>query len=315
MARATDVLPAATALPGGSSYLLKFDGFRLVITRGVAGVRLWSRRGTNLTDSFPEVAAAARAQLPLGSVVDGEVCCWNGSRLDFDLLTRRLGGGRGRIARMVQESPASFVAFDILAARGVDLRRRPWRVRQDVLQQLAPWQPPLQLCPSTTDADEARTWMSRYAPAGIEGLVVKGLDSLYRGGSRDDWSKIRIRETQDVVVGAVVGPLHRPTAVVAGRYRDGRLVLVGRTGILTTTQARSLADRLEAADGTHPWPDHIAANRFGSSGRTAITPVAPTVVIEVDADVALSAGAWRHNLRYHRIRPDLAPSDLPPAPG
>ena len=122
---------------------------------------------------------------------------------------------------------------------------------------------PLQLCPSTNDVDEARAWMTRYAPAGIEGLVIKGLDSLYRGGSRDDWSKVKIRETQEVVVGAVVGPPHQPTAVIADRYRAGQLVVVGRTGVLTTAQGRALAGRLEPADDTHPWPSHIAANRFG----------------------------------------------------
>ena len=216
LARATDVLPDTAALPGGATYMLKFDGFRLVITHGGRGVRLWSRRGNDLTDTFPEIEDAAHTQLPPGSVVDGELCAWNGSRLDFDLLTQRLGAGRARIAAMSRTSPASFVAFDILAADGIDLRRRPWRIRQAVLERLAPWHPPLQLCPSTTDAEQARDWMTRYAPAGIEGLVVKGLDSLYRGGSRDDWSKIRTRQTQDVVAGAVVGPLHQPAAVIVG---------------------------------------------------------------------------------------------------
>jgi ATP-dependent DNA ligase len=172
LARAGDSLPGPAGMPGGSSYLLKFDGFRLVITRRAAGVRLWSRRGAELTRTFPEIAAAARHQIPLGSVDDGEVCCSNGSRLDFDLLIQRLSAGRVRLAQLREERPASFVAFDLLAAGGVDLRRRPWRTHQKVLNELAPWQPPLQLCPSTTDPDEAQTWMDRYAAAGPGGATV-----------------------------------------------------------------------------------------------------------------------------------------------
>lgn len=117
-----------------------------------------------------------------------------------------------------------------------------------------------------------------------------------------------------MIGGAVVGPVHQPTAVIAGRYRDHRLVMVGRTGLLTATQGRSLSESLEDADPTHPWPQDVPANRFGSSSRVTITLVNPTVVVEVDADVALHAGAWRHSLRYQRQRPDLTPSDVPPAP-
>ena len=136
LARATDVLPDTAALPGGATYMLKFDGFRLVITHGGRGVRLWSRRGN---DTFPEIAGAS-TQLPFGSVVAGELCACNGSRPDFDLLTQRFGAGRARIAKMSGTSPTSFVAFDVLAAGGIDLRCRPWRIRQGVLAGLA-WQP------------------------------------------------------------------------------------------------------------------------------------------------------------------------------
>ena len=135
LARATDALPSAT-LARWIVIHAEADGFRLVITKAAGGVRLWSRRGN---DTFPEIAGAS-TQLPFGSVVAGELCAWNGSRPDFDLLTQRFGAGRARIAKMSGTSPTSFVAFDVLAAGGIDLRCRPWRIRQGVLAGLA-WQP------------------------------------------------------------------------------------------------------------------------------------------------------------------------------
>jgi hypothetical protein len=102
---------------------------------------------------------------------------------------------------------------------------------------------------------------------------------------------------------------------VAGRYRDGELVVVGRTSPLSPAQADELAAVLTPAGPDHPWPDRIGTGRFGG-GRLSVplTRVAPGVVVEVSADAALQAGVFRHPLRYVRLRPDLRPADLPPLP-
>lgn len=145
-------------------YELKWDGFRCVIVRDGQSTRLWSRQGTDLTNRFPEIAVAAAAQIPAGTVIDGEVVIWNEDRLDFDLLQRRLVSGVARIRELVKTHQASFVAFDLLAAAGTDLRTQPWRSRRDALERAVRWEPPLQLSPTTEDTSVARAWMADRLP-------------------------------------------------------------------------------------------------------------------------------------------------------
>jgi ATP-dependent DNA ligase len=307
-------LPTAAALPGGCRYEPKWDGYRLVVVRGAAGTRLWSKQGRDLTDRFPDVAAAALAQVPAGTVLDGEVVVWGGDRLDFALLQRRLVTPPSRMAALAAAHPASYVAFDLLAAGGADQRRRPFRTRRAALEELAGrWAPPMQLSPVTADPDEARQWAADLRPLGIEGLVAKGAASRYAGGRRE-WLKVKSWETTEVVVGGVIGPLERPSQLVAGRYRDGELVVVGRTGPLSPAQAAELAAVLTPAGPDHPWPERIGTGRFGG-GRlsVALTRVDPVAVVEVGADAALTAGVFRHPLRFLRVRADLRPDDVPPA--
>jgi hypothetical protein len=127
--------------------------------------------------------------------------------------------------------------------------------------------------------------------------------------------KYRLRETTEVLVGAVIGPITRPEAFVAGLYQAGILRMVGRTVALKSAQSLSLAEVLVPAGADHPWPESIAANRFGPGrDRVALTRVDPTVVAEISADAAQQGGVWRHPLRFVRRRPDLDPADLPELP-
>ncbi|UOY00441.1 ATP-dependent DNA ligase [Blastococcus sp. PRF04-17] len=170
LAKPVAAIPPAHALSGGCRYEPKWDGYRLVVVRTAASTRLWSKQGRDLTDRFPDIAAAALAQVPAGTVVDGEVVIWNGSRLDFGLLQRRMVTAPGRIAPLVAASPASYVAFDLLAAGGADLRGERWSRRRDELEVLAArWAPPLQLTPSTADPEEARRWFDDFRAAGSRG--------------------------------------------------------------------------------------------------------------------------------------------------
>ncbi len=305
-------IPPPRALPGGCRYEPKWDGYRLVIVRDATSTRLWSKQGRDLTDRFPDIAAAARTQILPGTVVDGEVVVWNGARLDFGLLQQRMVTAPSRMARLVASAPASYVAFDLLAAGGVDLRAQRFRRRREHLEALAAsWAPPLQLSPCTDDLDEARQWFTDLRPLGVEGLVAKGAATRYAPGRRE-WLKVKSWETTEVLAGGVIGPIERPGQLIAGRYRDGELVVVGRTSPLSPAQAAELAAVLEPAGAAHPWPDRIGTGRFGG-GRLSVplTKVAPTVVVEVSADAALQAGVFRHPMRYVRVRPDLRPEDLP----
>jgi len=313
LAKPVGALPTPASLPGGARYELKWDGFRLVVVRGPRSTRVWSRQGRDLTDRFPDVARAAGDQLPVGTVVDGEVVIWNGHRLDFGLLQRRLVSGVASIGEMVRSTPASFVAFDLLAAHAADLRDLPARERRARLEALAAgWAPPLQLCPATDDLDEAQRWSAEYRAAGVEGLVVKAGAGRYRPGARD-WLKVKSWETTEVVVGGVIGRIERPSQLVVGRYRDGELVVVGRTTPLSPAQAATLDGVLVTAGAGHPWPERIGTGAFGGGRlQVALTRVVPAAVVEVRADAALSAGVFRHPLRYLRTRPDLTPADLPP---
>jgi ATP-dependent DNA ligase len=312
LAKPVAAVPAAHALPGGCRYEPKWDGYRLVIVRDGRSTRLWSKQGRDLTDRFPDLAAAALAQVPAGTVVDGEVVVWNGSRLDFGLLQQRMVSAVRGIPALVARHPASYVAFDLLAAGGTDLRgRRFTRRRADLEALAAAWAPPLQLSPSTADRDEALRWFTDFRPAGVEGLVAKGAATRYAPGRRE-WLKAKSWETTEVLAGGVIGSIERPSQLVAGRYRDGELVVVGRSTPLSPAQAAELGAVLTPAGPDHPWPERIGTGRFGG-GRLSVpmTRVEPTVVVEVSADAALQAGVFRHPLRYVRLRPDLRPEDLP----
>nr|WP_239520389.1 diguanylate cyclase [Blastococcus saxobsidens] len=312
LAKPVREIPQPTALSGGCRYEPKWDGYRLVVVRDRTSTRLWSKQGRDLTDRFPDVAAAAVAQLPPGSVVDGEVVIWHDDRLDFGLLQRRMVTAAGRIAAQVAAAPASYVAFDLLAAGGEDLRRSTFTRRRAELERLAArWAPPLQLSPVTADPAEARRWFDDFRPAGVEGLVVKGAATRYAPGRRD-WLKVKSWETTEVLAGGVIGPIERPSQLVAGRYRDGELVVVGRTSPLSPEQSAELAGVLRPAGADHPWPERIGTGRFGG-GRLSVplTRVEPTAVVEVSADAALQAGVFRHPLRFVRVRPDLLAEDLP----
>jgi ATP-dependent DNA ligase len=142
-----------------------------------------------LTAQFPDIAAAAAAQLPHGCVVDGELVALDQhGRLSFDLLQRRLVTTPAKARRLVAEHPASFMAFDLLATAGVDIRQQRWSTRRSRLESLTGWVPPLQLTPVTFEVEEAREWYEVLPGAmGVEGLVIKARHGRYAPGRREWW--------------------------------------------------------------------------------------------------------------------------------
>jgi ATP-dependent DNA ligase len=293
LARAADALPRARALPGGCRYEPKWDGYRALLFVSEAGCYIQSRRGKDLTQGFPGVAAAAAEQLAPGTVLDGELVVWSGGRLDFTALQKRaLSPSAARASAAA--APASFVAFDLLAAGGQDLRREPLTFRRSQLERpMDASKPPLQITPYADDLAQAEDWLRDWAQAGvgIEGAVVKGAAQPYLPGRRD-WVKVRIRDTADAVVGAVIGALERPERLVLGLPGPEGLVVAGGTSPLSERERREVAPLPRAAGEEHPWPSQLPRGRTGgfSGGKISVTLVVPDVVVEISADTAFEYG-------------------------
>ena len=313
LARAVERLPSPGALPGGCLYEPKWDGFRVAVHVLANGTKVISRNGKDLTAVFPDLAAAAGAQVPPGYVLDGEAVVFTRDRLDFEALQRRLVAGRRGMAGLVRSQPASLAVFDLLTVDGQDIRPLALRDRRALLEELARgWEPPLNLSPVTADRRVAEGWLRDLPATGIEGLVIKGAAQEYAGGQRQ-WLKLRHRDTREVICGAVTGSLKRPGEVVAGLMIDGELRIVGRSAPLKPAAARSLALSLVPAAGDHPWPAEIksaAMDRFnGGADPVPVVRVEP-VVVEVSADTAFTGTSFRHALRFLRTRPDMDPDDV-----
>lgn len=301
-------------LPVGSAAEPKWDGFRCTLVRpGGSRAVLRSRRGTDLTAAFPEIAQAASRDLPADTVLDGELVIWDQGRLSFELLQSRLNSTRAVAARQAAEHPAHYVAFDLLHLADRDLVALGYADRRRELENLfaergltGPWT----LSPSTTDQSKVDEWLT-WSPVGIEGVVFKRLDQPYLPGARG-WRKYRVRDTTEAVIAAVTGTLEQPRSLLFGRYDTGGLLhYVGSSTGLTIAAARSLATVLTASDEQHPWRGQVLATRWGRATRE-VTLVRPDLVAEVSADVSPdAAGRWRHPVRFHRIRAEMHPMQVP----
>ena len=311
-----DLPPVGRFLPGGCLYEPKWDGYRaLVAVDSRGGGRVRSRHGVDLTAAFPDIVVAAAAQLAPGTVLDGELVVWDGHRLDFTQLQRRVIAP-SRAATLARHKPASFVAFDVLAIACEDVSGRPLRERRRQLEQLRPClSAPLQITPTTSDQEIARQWLADYAAAdvGIEGLVIKALDQAYLPGRRA-WLKLRTRHTAEALVGAITGTLTAPDRLILALPRPGgSLVVAGGTAPLRPRQSRQIGALLRPPAGPHPWPDVLPAGRTGALGgprRLPVTLVDPTLIVEIEADTAYEYQRWRHLTRLVRSRPDLHVSDI-----
>ncbi|MFH9968535.1 ATP-dependent DNA ligase [Streptomyces mirabilis] len=301
-------------LPPGWAAEPKWDGFRASLSVDNGRVVLRSRRGTEMGPAFPEVLAGA-AQLREATALDGELVVWEAGRLAFERLQgrlRRRGAGADRLA---QECPAHFVAFDLLRLAGTATMAWPYRRRRAALEQLfaarrlaAPWA----LCPSTTNPDTVREWLT-WTAVGLEGVVFKRLEDPYRPAMRG-WLKYKVRETTEAVVGAVTGSPTAPRSLLLGRYdMGGRLQYTGRTVTLSPAAGGTFTGLLDPAGSEHPWTGWTFSAGWGTSEKLNVTLVQPELVVEVHIDVVRdSAGRWRHPARLHRARPDVSAGDVAP---
>jgi ATP-dependent DNA ligase len=316
-------------LPPGDAFLYepKWDGFRAIVFRGKSEVLVQSRDLRPLDRYFPELHAAFLRQLPAGCVFDGEIVIATPQGLDFDALQLRLHPAASRVAMLAKETPAAFVAFDVLALEGRDLRAAPQGERRTALERtLAGVEPPIYLTPATRDRSVAREWLSRFEGAGLDGVIAKPEHGLYEAGKRA-MVKVKHARTADCVVGGFrwhkagkdfVGSL------LLGLYDDrGALQHVGVTSSFTMAARKQLALELaplrKRALDAHPWrgwaKEGSAATRMPggqsrwSAGKDlAWEPVRIERVCEVKYD-HMQGSRFRHGTIFLRWRPDKAPRD------
>src|ERR1700709_1708653 len=179
LAKSVAGIPDPAKFEGGLSFEPKWDGFRCLLFRDGDEVELTSRNTKPLTRYFPEVVAAVREQLPERCVLDGELFVAVGSRLEFEVLQERIHPAASRINLLAEQTPAPFVAFDLLgAARPFRERRDRWEAALDGLGG------PTYLTRTTTDVDEASGWFDQFEGAGLDGVVAKPMGAPYVENAR-----------------------------------------------------------------------------------------------------------------------------------
>jgi ATP-dependent DNA ligase len=309
----------------GYSYEPKWDGFRCIVFRDGADVELGSRNERPLTRYFPELVEPLRRALPVRAVVDGEIVIAGPDGLDFDALTQRIHPAASRVARLAAETPASFVAFDLLAVGDRDLRAQPYAERRAELEVLlAHAAPPVHLTPMTTDPLVAAAWFERFEGAGLDGVVAKAADLRYREGERV-MLKVKHERTADCVVagfrwhkeGGVVGSL------LLGLYDEvGTLHHVGVASGFSAARRKEFVDELaplrEHALEEHPWgawAAHAAdgrrvpgaQSRWNAGKDLSWEPLRAERVCEVAYD-HLQKDRFRHATSFRRWRPEREPT-------
>jgi ATP-dependent DNA ligase len=320
----------ADALPHDPSFLFepKWDGFRAIVFRGKDDVFIQSRDLRPLDRYFPELHDALLEKLPPGCVVDGEIVITSPHGLDFDALQLRLHPAASRVAKLAQETPASFVAFDLLAADEKSLMTSAQRERRARLERLLSRAgPPVFLTPMTRDYTTAERWLDEFEGAGLDGVIAKPEDLPYQPGKRA-MIKVKHARTADCVVAGfrwhksgkdVVGSL------LLGLYdAHGRLQHVGVTSSFTMAMRRQLAAELaplrKGAMKDHPWREWAQASehefnrmpggqsRWSAGKDLSWEPLRIERVCEVKYD-HLQGDRFRHAAIFLRWRPDKQPGD------
>src|SRR4051812_22258657 len=252
----------AGAIPPGQFYEPKWDGFRAIVFRDGDEVEIGSRNERPMTRYFPDVVAAVQANFPPRAVIDGEIVIADTERntLDFEALQQRIHPAASRVKLLSEQTPASFIAFDLLALGDEDLTQQPLRQRWAALQQaLAGAAAPVHLTPATENLGLARQWFEQFEGAGLDGLIAKQLDLTYQPDKRV-MTKIKHERTADCVVAGY--RLHKsgPDALgslLLGLYDDRRMLAsVGVVGAFPMSTRRSLLAELQPLVTTfdaHPW--------------------------------------------------------------
>ncbi len=318
---------------GPFSFEPKWDGFRSIVFLDRGEVEIGSRNERPMTRYFPELAEALPANLPARCVVDGEIVIpdASGRRLDFEALLQRIHPAASRVALLAEQTPAHFVAFDLLALDDTDLCGEPFRKRRAALVQvLAQARPPVHLTPATIDRDLAGLWFQQFEGAGLDGLIAKPLDGTYQPDKRVMF-KIKHERTADCVVAGYRPHKSSPEAVgslLLGLYTDtGDLASVGVVGAFPMARRRELFVELQPLVTTfegHPWrwgggderaaggapaarnPRSSETSRWNAGKDLSFVPLRPERAVEVRYD-HMEGRRFRHTAQFARWRPDRDP--------
>ena len=320
----------ADELPVSGDFLFepKWDGFRAIVFRGRTSVFIQSRDLRPLDRYFPELHEAFLRQLPAGCVIDGEIVVAGPQGLDFDALQLRLHPAESRVIKLAAQTPASFVAFDLLAAEGRSLIDAPQSERRSCLDALLTRvTAPIYVTPITLDRAVAMDWLKRFEGAGLDGVIAKPAESPYQPGKRG-MIKVKHVRTADCVVAGFRWHKSGTDAVgslLLGLYDDhGVLRHVGVTSSFSMKTRRQLAIELaplrKHAIDRHPWRDWAKANDTGSTRMPGAQsrwsadkdlswePLRIERVCEVKYD-HLQGDRFRHAAIFQRWRPDKRPGD------
>ena len=320
-------------IPVGEGWLYepKWDGFRCIVFRDGDGIELASRNERPFTRYFPELIEPLLASLPQSCVVDGEIVlpALDDRGLDFDALLQRIHPAASRVRKLAAETPASFVAFDVLALDDRNLLDEPLHVRHALLtDMLSSSPPPVYLCPSTTDPAVAASWFTEFEGAGLDGVIAKRLADPYTPDKRT-LVKVKHRRTADCVIAGY--RIHKDGkgvgSLLLGLYDgDGRLHHVGVAASFTAKRRTELLAELEplthdALDG-HPWREWAewmaegaaaseqrmpgGGSRWNAGKDLSWVPLRIERVAEVTFG-QLQEGRFRHGSTFVHWRPDRRP--------
>jgi ATP-dependent DNA ligase len=322
----------AAAIPPGHYYEPKWDGFRSIVFRDGDEVEIGSRKERPMTRYFPEVVEAVRRNFPPRAVIDGEIVIAGDGGLDFWALQQRIHPAASRVTRLAGETPASFIAFDLLALGDADLTSRPFADRRAALEQaLAHTAPPVHVTPITRDEKLARAWFDRFEGAGLDGLIAKRADLTYQPDKRV-MTKIKHVRTADCVLAGYRVHTSAPNAIgslLLGLYIDeaappsqwtdhtSGLAPVGVIGAFAMARRQELFAELQplVVDiAQHPW-SWAAGRRHAPEGGSrwnpkkdlSFVPLRPERVVEVRYDY-LEGARFRHPPQFARWRPDRDPA-------
>jgi ATP-dependent DNA ligase len=312
------------SIPPGASYEPKWDGFRTICFRDRDEVELGSRNERPMTRYFPELVAAVTAELPERCVIDGEIVIATDHGLDFEALQLRLHPAESRVRMLAEQTPAAFIAFDLLALDDDDYTDRPFTERRAALvDALAEAGPSVHITPATTDLTTAQRWFEEYEGAGLDGLIAKPLTITYQPDKRVMF-KVKHERTADCVVAGY--RVHKSGddaigSLLLGLYKDdGSLASVGVIGAFPMATRRQLLAELQPLVTTfddHPWnwaahiagdrtPQRNEGSRWNAGKDLSFVPLRPERVVEVRYD-HMEGERFRHTAQFNRWRPDRDP--------
>lgn len=314
LAKAAATVPDPAKTPGGLLYEPKWDGFRGLISWDGETVEIGSRGAKPLTRYFPELVEAIPRLLPGPCLLDGEIVVATGpegaQRLDWEALSQRIHPAASRVTRLATETPAMFIAFDLLAEGDEDLLDTPFDARRARLEALLSDVPhPLHITRTTRDRDAAVRWLAEFEGAGLDGVVAKPLAQPYAPGKRT-LIKIKHARTADVVAlgyrihksGSGVGSL------LVGLYdEDGSLRQVGGVAAWSDVRRQELVTELAPLVERDVAGEAVTAegerSRFSGAKDVSFVRLRPERVLEVRYD-QLEGARFRHTVQFERWRPD-----------